>query len=632
MVRSPDIGGILSTRAARGLLPRPAMPTLDASLQHWFDLPHLHDAQRKAIVALERGGDVLVRLPTGYGKSMCFQLPAVRAHAQGRGATLVVSPLVALMDDQVAALRSKGIAAVALHGSLRGDARNEAYRQLDDGPALIYASPERLKSESFRRRVARRGLAYLAVDEAHCISEWGHDFRPEYQTLGALRDGFDIPCIALTATATKHVASEIARSLDLADPEDIHASIARDNLTLSVQLRDGDKDRIQACIDVLKDAGFPTERGRAIVYVATRKRTRAVAQGLRKAGIMADWYHAGRTVGARQTAVARYESGAAKVLVATSAFGMGMDRPDVRVVIHAEAPGSLEAYLQQAGRAGRDGAPGQCVLLYSAKDALTQKRLWGSRPGPGVQDAWWALHEYAVGNRCRQAILGDWFGEQLASCGLCDVCVDPDSVRLATTAWKAVRTEKRTERVEKRKADLAVHLDDNQEQAVVDFVGALKRPVGRRLIALGLRGSKAKAAKKRGIQNNPHFGLLKGIPELAVLSTIDSMLADGRLAKKGKKFPTVWLPNKPVRIKSTGPKKPRRGSKGPLHDALRNYRQRAARKRNWKPYQVFPNATIDAMLAQRPSTLEELGELPGIGPTRLSRFGADLLDILAKPW
>ncbi len=583
-------------------------------------------------MALERGGDVLVRLPTGYGKSMCFQLPAIRAHAEGRGATLVVSPLVALMDDQVAALRAKGIPAVAIHGSLRGEERAEAHRQLDAGPALIYASPERLKSASFRKRVAAKGLAYLAVDEAHCISEWGHDFRPEYQTLGALRDGFDIPCIALTATATGRVAAEIERSLDLADPVDIHASIARENLALSVQLRDADKDRITACIDVLKDAGFPRIAGRAIVYVATRKRTRVVAQALRKAGIMADWYHAGRTVGARQTAVARYECGAAKVLVATSAFGMGMDRPDVRVVIHAEAPGSLEAYLQQAGRAGRDGAPGQCVLLYSAKDALTQKRLWGSRPGPGAESAWWALHEYAVGNQCRQSILGDWFGEQLPPCGLCDVCVDPDTVEDASTAWKAIRTEKRTERVEKRKADLSVDLDDSQVQAVIDFVGALKRPVGRRLIALGLRGSKAKAAKKRGIPGNAHFGLLKGVPELAVLATIDSLLADGRLAKKGKKYPTVWLPNKRVRVKSDGPPKPRRGSKGPLHDALRNYRQRAARKRNWKPYQVFPNATLDAMMTNRPTTLSELGELPGIGPTRLSRFGTDLLEILAKPW
>jgi ATP-dependent DNA helicase RecQ len=579
------------------------MPSLDASLQHWFDLPRLHDAQREAIVALERGGDVLVRLPTGYGKSMCFQLPAVRAHAEGRGATLVVSPLVALMDDQVAALRARGIPAVAMHGSLRGEARAEAHRQLDAGPALIYASPERLKNPSFRKRVARNGLAYLAVDEAHCISEWGHDFRPEYRTLGALRDGFDIPCIALTATATGRVAAEIARSLDLADPIDIHASIARENLALSVQLRDGDKDRITACIDVLKDVGFPRITGRAIVYVATRKRTRAVAQALRKAGIMADWYHAGRTVGARETAVARYESGAAKVLVATSAFGMGMDRPDVRVVIHGEAPGSLEAYLQQAGRAGRDGAPGQCVLLYSAKDSLTQKRLWGSRPGPGAEAAWWALHEYAVGTRCRQSILGDWFGEQLAPCGLCDVCVDPEDVEGAAAAWKAIRTEKRTERVEKRTADLSIDLDDSQEQSVIDFVGALKRPVGRRLIALGLRGSKAKAAKKLGIPGNPHFGLLKSIPELAVLATIDTMLADGRLAKKGQKYPTVWLPNKPVRVKSDGPAKPRRGSKGPLHDALRNYRQRTARKRNWKPYQVFPNKTLDAMMADRPTTL-----------------------------
>lgn len=604
------------------------MTSLDASLSQWFGLSRLHDAQVEAITALEEQRDVLVRLPTGYGKSLCYQLPALRAHAEGRGSTLVVSPLVALMDDQVKALHERGLPAVAIHGSLRGEQRTQAMATLRSGPALIYASPERLQSATFRRQLKNLGLAYLAVDEAHCIAEWGHDFRPEYRTLGTLRDELDLPCIALTATATQRVAEQIRSSLGLLDAVDVYRSIARPNLRWEVELIDGDKARAEATARILKEQGFPRTDGRAVVYVSTRKRTRSVAMHLRDAGLTADWFHAGRTIGARQTALERYESGRCKILVATTAFGMGMDRPDVRAVIHAEAPGSLEAYLQQAGRAGRDGEPARCTLLYAAKDALTQKRLWGASPGPGVQGAWAALVRYATGESCRQSALGLWFGETLPPCGHCDACDTPDAVQQAAQDWLDTRAEKREERREKRREALATELDSTQEQHILDFVDAMGRPVGRRLVALGLRGSRAKIAQKRGIPNNPQYGALKGVPELALLQVIDAMLDDGRLVRKGRKYPTVWMPDKPVRSATKSASKPRRSSKGPLHDALRNYRRRAARKRRWKPYQVFPNKALDAMIAERPRTLGELGAIPGIGPSRLDKFGDEILAIL----
>ena len=599
-------------------------------LHDLFGLTALKDAQVEAISALESGRDVLVRLPTGYGKSLCYQLPAVRAHAQGRGLTLVVSPLVALMDDQVASLTCRGINAVALHGSLRGEARTDAQERLRNNPALVYASPERMKSAAFRRRLARLGVAYLAIDEAHCISEWGHDFRPSYKALGTLREELGVPCIALTATATQRVADTIRTSLGLDQPVQVHRSIARANLRWGARLCQGDHEREQEAIACLRRLGFPDAPGRAVVYVTTRKRAQAVAKAIRAAGIVADHYHAGRTVGARQNVIARYERGAAKVLVATTAFGMGMDRSDVRAVIHVEAPGSLEAYLQQAGRAGRDGRGAECLLLYSSKDPLTHKRLWGRSPGPGALEALDALHRYATGTTCREQTLGAWFGETLPDCGHCDACDAPEATADAAEQWLTQRRRVATARTAKSKADSAVRLTPEQEKTVLAFVDALTRPVGRRLCTLGLRGSRAKAAKKRGVPKNPHFGALKGLPEVAILATIDAMLADGRLVRKGKKYPTVWMPDKKVRTKSASPRPRRVSSKGPLYDALRNYRKNTARKRRWKAYQVFPNATLDAVVKARPTSLDELSELPGVGPSRLSKFGEDVLRIVRQ--
>jgi ATP-dependent DNA helicase RecQ len=584
----------------------------------------LKPAQEAAVAAVLGGRDALVILPTGYGKSLCYALPASILHERGEGTTLVVSPLVALMDDQVRALRARGVSAVALHRSLDPDARRDADAALSGGPALVFVSPERLQSTSFVRRLARLPVARIAVDEAHCVAEWGHDFRPEYGQLGALRDALPAPLIALTATAPPRVADEITRSLRLRDPVRVSAPLRRSNLAYSVELCDGDRARAARVVELCERAG-----GRAIVYVATRKRAQDVAKALTAARIPAAYYHAGRTAGAREQAVAQFEDGRRTVIVATTAFGMGVDRPDVRLVAHAEAPGTIEAYVQQAGRAGRDGAPARCVLLYAAKDALTHQRLRGPAPRPAEVASFEALVAYATGTECRSIALERALGQSGAPCGNCDACLAPEATRDAAHAFLTRRRAARAAALDRRATDAAVSLSDAQLDAVVAFVDQLKKPVGKRLIAMGLRGSRAKAAKRRGVPQNPHNGALAGVPEDAIVRALDGLLASGRLARAGKKYPTVWIPKKPIRGPSDPTRPRRRAVADPLEAALRDYRTRAAKKRRWKPYQVFPDATLRAMVASRPRTADALLAVPGMGPVRLERFGADLLRILA---
>jgi ATP-dependent DNA helicase RecQ len=576
----------------------------------------LRPGQAAAIGSLLRGRDVLVLLATGGGKSLCYQLPAIELHEAGRGPTLVVSPLIALMDDQVQALERRGIRAVALHSRRKLDASA-------DEATLIYASPERLKSASFRRWLRGR-VAAVAIDEAHCISQWGHDFRPDYRKLGELKAELGVPIIALTATATPRVADDIVASLHLDDPVRVIGDLRRSNLELAVEHHRGDNARVERAADLLRDLD-----GRAIVYASTRKRVQATAEALKKAGIDAGYYHAGRTGGAREKAAASFGSGRTNVLVATTAYGMGVDLPDVRQVIHVQAPGSLEGWWQEAGRAGRDGLPAACVLLWSDNDAVTQARLRGNAPAPGAVEGWRALEAFVRGTGCReQAIVRYFGGDDVPPCGRCDVCAAPEVVREMVSQSASDAADRTRERVAKSAADAAVTLDDGAVDAVIAFIAAMKRPAGKRLVAQGLRGSTAKPVKRRGLASNPGYGALRSVPEVAIVGAIDRLLAIGRLARRGKRYPTVWIPDKPVRAKA-GEGKPKWKPVG-LAAVLKDFRKREARKRRWKAYQVFDNATLIAIASKRPQTLDELDAVPGMGPARLAKFGTKILDLIRE--
>ncbi|MEO0601990.1 MAG: ATP-dependent DNA helicase RecQ, partial [Myxococcota bacterium] len=581
--------------------------------------------------AFLEGRDVTVLLPTGGGKSACYQVPGVVLAKRRQGPTLVVSPLVALMEDQVAALRRVGLRAVALHRGLPVEEKRRALATLSD-QALIYASPERLSSARFRETLARSGVCRVAVDEAHCISEWGHDFRPEYQQLGALKEELGVPVMALTATATPRVMDEVARVLGMDDPLAVRGTFERDNLRFSVEHLSGDKKRLERLVALLRarELGVDPGRGKVIVYAATRKRVQAVAKGLRAAGMSAGYYHGGRSDSARSNAQERFAVGKHAVLVATTAFGMGVDLPDVRVVAHIQAPGSLEAYYQQAGRAGRDRAPADCILLYGPSDALTQARIRGPSPSPGAVEGFKALQDYVYATGCRQVEIVRWFGSTATPCGRCDACTEAPRVRSMVERARDALTASREARAARRRADAAVTCDAADEAAILGFVQGLKRPLGRTVIAAGLRGSKAKRIKKARVEGNPHFGALKDRPEAAIVRAIEQMLDDGRLTRRGRKYPTVWVPGKRVRAASASPSRASADAPKGLVGALKAFRKREAKRRRWKAYQVFPDVLLDAIVRERPATPKDLLALPGMGAARMSRYGSQILEILRE--
>jgi ATP-dependent DNA helicase RecQ len=366
--------------------------------------------QRKAVLAALRGRDCLALLPTGGGKSICFALPAVLRP----GLTLVVSPLISLMQDQVTALRKRGIAAAYL-SSTQPDAVRASVREalLADRLKLLYVAPERLPRLTAESRVR---CGFLAVDEAHCISEWGHQFRPHYREIGRHREALGSPpTLAVTATATPATRADIVAVVGLKNPVTVLQSFDRPNLHFAVRRCDTEPARAARALDQLRAVG-----GTAIVYVPTRNRADGFATLLRSRGLDAAPYHAALPPGARKALLRRFLDGSIRVMVATNAFGMGIDKPDVRLVLHLGVPSRPESYYQEAGRAGRDGAPARCELLWTKRDLVLMRKLAGQ--GPAAVAGLATMRKYVYGRRCRRRVLLEYLGESLARCSGCDAC------------------------------------------------------------------------------------------------------------------------------------------------------------------------------------------------------------------
>jgi ATP-dependent DNA helicase RecQ len=602
-----------------------------------FGYADFRSGQAEAIEALVAGRDTAVLLPTGMGKSLCFQVPALVASRRRAGTTIVISPLIALMNDQIAALVARGIRGAALHSHQDAGEQREVVRCFLRGELdLLYVSPERAAKQSFRKMLGRTKIAILAIDEAHCVSQWGHDFRPDYMRIAELREIVDAPAIALTATATPMVMAEIEERLALRDAVVVREGFDRPNLRFSVQPIRSHSDRIEALISAIDAAGLRGRKGpgRAIVYCSTRKATETVAKALRSASLSATHYHAGRTKLARERAQTAFEVGRSRILAATNAFGMGIDLPDIRLIVHFQTPGSLEAYYQEAGRAGRDGKPAECMMFFGIADLMTQRRLALSSTTSAVQErrkeaALAAIERYANQTQCRQQALSMHFtgSDAHPTCGGCDVCENPDHVREAGQSAA-------------RALPVITPLDPQSMAIIVSAVDRLTRPVGKTNLAKALRGGRAKTLSRGGLLTMPEYGKLSDVSERSIVAAIDELISQKKLQRTGRKYPTVWLAGKPIRsAKSSGgegsvePKRRKRSSSssrygGPVARALDNYRKRTARSLKWKTYMVFQLKVVLAIDREEPDSLAALAKIPGLGPVKIERFGADILELV----
>ena len=629
-------------------------PSLEDTLQRCFGLEAFRPWQKEAIVALLDGARrALVVAPTGGGKSLTYQFPA----AVLPGTTLVLSPLVALMEDQVRGLSARGIPATYLASTLElGERRRREQRFLSGEYKLVYAAPERLVSDAFVDLLSRVPLDLVAVDEAHCIAQWGHDFRPDYLRIGALLSRLQPPrLLACTATATPMVRAEIREALGFNSGPyvEVLRGFARPNLHLSARSVDGPKEARAALDTALKEAlGDPKRpRGGAIVYAATRKATEQWATWLGGRGYDAAHYHAGVDAEARTRIASRFSSRELDVVVATNAFGMGIDRPDIRSVVHVQPPASIEAYYQEVGRAGRDGDEAFGLLLCSGADIALRRRMvdLGSDGVPAdpvlAARAWGLFREvlrYVDARSCRHDFVLRYFGDEqelLGGCGHCDICQALESGG--------------DDAAEEGSADVTLIV-----RKALSAVARAKGRAGLTAVTDMLRGDDNPRTRRFGFVGLTTFGLLREFPPEWVLALLRSLLAAGWIDLTANEHPVpvltkagaaVMRGEAPARLvlptdKRKGratPKAPKGtadaqaaahldGASRACFDRLRAYRADVARQRRVPPYVVALDRTLVEMATKRPGTLEELGSIHGMGPVRIEQFGAGFLAVVGE--
>ena len=591
-------------------------------LRRVFGFPGFRGHQEQVVNHVIAGGDALVLMPTGGGKSICFQVPALCRP----GTAVIVSPLIALMDDQVAALRQLGVAAGALHSDLdpaetRSVTRDLLEQQLD----LLYVSPERLLGNGMLERLSRLQLALFAIDEAHCVSQWGHEFRPEYRELACLTEHFPgVPRLALTATADPRTRADILHALRMDTADVFVASFHRPNLHLAAAPKVSETAQL---LELL--ARHEGDCG--IVYCGSRAKTERIAQKLQDRSIPAVAFHAGLDPAHKRESLARFRSGEPVVVVATIAFGMGIDRPDVRFVVHLDMPDSPEAWYQQIGRAGRDGDPADTLLLYGGQD-IAQARHWlAQSAAPEAQkrvtrtklEEMIALTEAAT---CRTRTLLACFGEELTEpCGHCDNCATPPLMVDATVdAQKALSAVYRTGQVFGALHIVAV-LRGEQTEGVLRH-GHDRLPtygIGREHTVPYWRSMIRQliAAGALDVDTEGHGGLFlvqdKARPILRAECRV-------MLRQEGKRRPETLRPERRASVALVG---------GPalqtLFEALRVWRAAEAKNQRIPPYVIFHDAVLRDIAAVRPADLDELAQIKGVGASKLQRYGAAVLRLLS---
>ena len=610
------------------------MPDLPADLlaviaRHW-GFSALRPLQDRAIRAALADRDSLVVMPTGGGKSLCYQAPAVFRGAK-QGITVVVSPLLALMKDQVDSLQRIGVNAIRFDSLQTAAEQQAAAAALAAREApLVFCSPERIAMGGFVNQMNQVGVRSVAIDEAHCISHWGHDFRPEYRQLGRLRELFPGATVhAYTATATERVRDDIVAQLRLADPERLVGNFDRPNLTFRVFPRLDELRQVRDVID-----RHPGQTG--IVYCLRRKDVESLATGLSRAGVPALMYHAGMDGSARKLSQETFIAAESAVVVATVAFGMGIDRPDVRFVVHAALPKSIEHYQQESGRAGRDGLPAECVLLYSGGDQFTLRSIIekSAAEAPGgadpafLQSAFGHLEDmdrYARGAVCRHKALVSYFGQEYdtPNCGACDLCLgDTQEVPDATVV----------------------------AQKILSCVARVNQAFGVGHVVAVLRGEDTEMVRKRGHDRLTTFGLMKDAPKAALRDWVYQLLGHGVLDQERGDYPLLKLNaaswdvmkgKKTVRLIQLARREERRSrprdpsaAAAPvalaamdlaLFERLRALRRELATTEGVPAYRVFPDTVLIALATTRPMSPEEMLRIPGVGEVKLKAYGETFL-------
>lgn len=575
--------------------------------------------QQRIIEHVIAGNNAFVLMPTGGGKSLCYQIPAIARPGLG----LVVSPLLALMADQVAALRQAGVRAAALNSDLSADDRQTLWRDVHGGTLdLLYVAPETLMRTDVLERLGGVKLSLIAIDEAHCLSQWGHDFRPSYRQLDAVVARFaDTPRMALTATADEPTRAEILSHLAIAETDAFIAGFDRPNIRYAIEEKDNPRAQLK---DFLKR--HDGESG--IIYCLSKRKTEETAAWLREQGHDALCYHAGMDKTARESNQMRFQHGEAVIMVATIAFGMGIDKPDVRFVAHIDLPGSIEAYYQETGRAGRDGLPSETLMLYGSEDIALRGRFIEESDAPDQRkrmerqklDALLGLAETAG---CRRQALLAYFGDRSAPCGNCDTCAEPPRLFDGTTAaQKALSCIYRTgerfgqayivdvllgvenDRISQLGHDRVSTFGIGAEHDNRTWRAILRQLIAQRLVDVDLAGHGGLSIAPAGrdfLRDKPTLMLRVPQPPRARRDKVARSASQSSLADSDRE----------------------------LFQALRAKRMEIARTQNVPPYVIFHDKTLIELAAARPASRAELENVPGIGEAKLDRYGPAFLSVIA---
>jgi ATP-dependent DNA helicase RecQ len=620
--------------------PSPALSPAHAVLQDVFGYEQFRGPQQAIVEHVIAGGDALVLMPTGDGKSLCYQVPAIVRQRQGRGVTIVVSPLIALMHDQVGALHEAGVDAAFLNSTLSFDEAQDVELRLQTGEiTLLYAAPERLNTPRFLGLLDSLyeggHLSLFAIDEAHCVSQWGHDFRPEYRALTVLHERYaGVPRIALTATADDLTRADIIERLQLEDARLFISSFDRPNIRYTIV------EKKDATTQLLRFIEREHAGEAGVVYCQSRKRVEELASTLSDAGITALPYHAGLDTKVRQKNQDRFLREEGIVMVATIAFGMGIDKPDVRFVAHVDMPKNIEGYYQETGRAGRDGLNADAWMAYGLNDVVNQRRMIDESPAGeefkqalrGKLDALLALAE---ATDCRRVRLLAYFGEQSTPCGNCDNCISPPAVWDATDAARKL---------------LSTIYRVNQASGISFGTGHIMDI---------LRGKKTEKVAQFGHEKISTFGIGADLTEPQLRGVLRQLIATGALGLQkvmldsGHSFDTLCLTEGsravlkgevPVQLResvSSAPaKRTRKGSAPPAAAAnlgpdaqvrfinLKAWRAEVAREHNLPAYVIFHDATLAAIAERNPASLDDLQGISGMGAKKLEAYGAEVLRVV----